>query len=198
MPPSLKDAWTAFLCANEVSDVTASYDALRRSCAVADGVAGRVAFDAVQRATVAADVPHKMKSLIQALGDNWKRRPASGDKPTRILISGAGPVGLRAAVEAALMGMSVHVVEKREVFSRVNILMLWQQTADDLIAYGARSFYPKFTNRNIGDSPLHLGTRELQLVYLKNALLLGVTFSYGTALVGVQAPALGVGGGWSA
>ena len=73
--------------------------------------------------------------------------------------------------------------------------MLWQQTADDLIAYGARNFYSKFTNRNIGDSPLHLGTREIQLVFLKNALLLGVTFSYGTELVAVQAPQLSNGKG---
>jgi len=66
--------------------------------------------------------------------------------------------------------------------------MLWQGTADDLVAYGAKVFYPKFTNRHMGASPLHLGTREIQLVLLKNALLLGVSFSYGAELVGVQAP----------
>jgi len=92
----------------------------------------------------------------------------------------------------------VHVLEKREIFSRVNILMLWQQTADDLIQYGARTFYPKFTNRNIGNAPLHLGTREIQLVYLKNALLLGVTFSYGTELVAVQAPGGEADSSWTA
>ena len=37
----------------------------------------------------------------------------------------------------------VHAIEKRAEFSRVNILMLWQHTADDLIAYGARTFYPR-------------------------------------------------------
>ena len=71
------------------------------------------------------------------------------------------------------MGMNVHVIEKRDQFSRVNILMLWQGTADDLVAYGAKAFYPRFSNRNMGSSPLHLGTREIQLVLLKNALLLG-------------------------
>ena len=29
-----------------------------------------------------------------------------------------------------MMGMEVCVLEKREVFSRVNILTLWRQTAD--------------------------------------------------------------------
>ena len=53
------------------------------------------------------------------LQDNYKLRPppSEGSPPTRVVISGAGPVGLRAAVEAALNGMSVTVLEKRDVFS---------------------------------------------------------------------------------
>ena len=78
----------------------------------------------------------------------------------------------------------MHVLEKRADFSRVNILMLWPCTADDLVAYGAKAFYPDFSQHN---EILHLGTREIQLVFLKNALLLGVRFSYGTDLVAVQA-----------
>ena len=53
-------------------------------------------------------------------------------------------------------------------------------------------------HNNAGTSPLHLGTREIQLVYLKNALLLGVTFSYGSELVAVQAPPASGAGGWHA
>ena len=178
-------------------DAVACYQRLRAACGVKEGAYGREAFDAVLQPTVVSTVPHKTKSLINALAENWKLRPMSNDG-TRVVISGAGPVGLRAAVEAALMGMRVHVLEKRDVFSRVNILMLWQPTADDMIAYGGRTFYPKFTNRNIGSSPLHLGTREIQLVLLKNALLLGVTFSYGSELVAVQAPPASGAGGWHA
>ena len=51
------------------------------------------------------------------------------------------------------------VLEKRATFSRVNILTLWPQTADDLMGFGAKLFYPRFTNH--GDL-LHLGTREIQ------------------------------------
>ena len=189
----IKPAWTDFLGAATVLDTVEAYQQLRTACNVPDGAFGRPGFDAVLEATVVSQVPHKTKSLMHALADNWKKRPVA-HAATRVVISGAGPVGLRAAVEAAQMGMRVHVVEKRDIFSRVNILMLWQPTADDLIAYGARTFYSKFTNRNIGNSPLHLGTREIQLVLLKNALLLGVTFSYGTELVAVQAPALGAAG----
>ena len=114
----------------------------------------------------------RIKNLIKELTSNWDGR-IGNDKlaDTRIVISGAGPVGLRAAVECALMGMTVTVLEKRSTFSRVNILTLFRQTADDLIAFGGKAFYPKFTN--LGER-LHLGTREIQLIMLKNALLLGV------------------------
>ena len=70
---------------------------------------------------------------------------------------------VRAAWPTAHRGMHVTVVEKRADFSRVNILLLWPQTADDLMAYGARTLYPKFSNNN---KMLHLGTREIQLVLL--------------------------------
>ena len=56
--------------------------------------------------------------------------------------------------------MSVTVIELRLTFSRVNILTLWPQTADDLMGLGAKLFYPKFTNH--GDL-LHMGTREFAI-----------------------------------
>ncbi|KOO23667.1 mical-like protein [Chrysochromulina tobinii] len=176
-------SWAAFLGASEVADALAAYTGLRAACRVPESVNGRAAFDAVLHATVECDeVPHREKSLIRALADNWTLRPPPPDDPARVVISGAGPVGLRAAVEASLLGMHVTVLEKRAVFSRVNILTLWQPTADDLMALGAHLFYPRFSNRRVGNAPLHLGTREIQLVLLKNALLLGTTFLYSTEL----------------
>ena len=62
------------------------------------------------------------------------------------------------------------------------------------MAYGARTLYPKFSNNH---KMLHLGTREIQLVLLKNALLLGVNFHYGAELVALQAPPIGGTSGWS-
>ena len=65
-------------------------------------------------------------------------------KGKRILIVGAGPVGLRAAIEAALLGAEVDVVEKRKSFSRNNVLQLWPFVIEDLRGLGAKTFYPKF------------------------------------------------------
>ena len=186
MTSALKDAWDEFMSATEVQPACQAYAHLRAACGVVDSVKGHAGFQAIAAATTASGVNFRIKDLIKRLGSNWDSR--SGHEKMagcRVVISGAGPIGLRAAVEAALMGMDVTVLEKRTAFSRVNILTLWKQTADDLAGFGAKAFYPKFTN--LGER-LHLGTREIQLVLLKNALLLGVRLLYGTTLVGVQAP----------
>ena len=49
--------------------------ALRSACGVPDDANGRTAFDRTLQAVVGSNVPHKNKSLIQALADNWKLRP---------------------------------------------------------------------------------------------------------------------------
>lgn len=175
------------MAATEVQPTCQAFAQLRSACGVADTVRGHEAFRAIAEKTHTSGVSFRIKDLLKRLASNLDSR-AGHEKVTgmRIVISGAGPVGLRAAVECALMGMHVTVLEKRSTFSRVNILTLWKQTADDLITFGAKAFYTRFTN--LGDR-LHLGTREIQMVLLKNALLLGVGLSYGTTLVGVQAPA---------
>ena len=65
-------------------------------------------------------------------------------KGKRVLIIGAGPVGLRVAIEAALLGAEVDLVEKRSTFARNNVLHLWPFLMDDLRALGAKKFYGKF------------------------------------------------------
>lgn len=62
----------------------------------------------------------------------------------RVLVIGAGPVGLRLAIEVALLGAEVDVVEKRSSFSRNNVLHLWPFLIDDLRGLGAKRFYGKF------------------------------------------------------
>ena len=78
----------------------------------------------------------------------------------RVLVVGAGPVGLRAAIEAALLGAEVDVVEKRSSFSRNNVLHLWPFLIDDLRGLGAKKFYGKFCAGAID----HVCTLELLLL----------------------------------
>ncbi|KAJ4919079.1 hypothetical protein JOQ06_007918, partial [Pogonophryne albipinna] len=86
------------------------------------------------------------------------------------VVVGAGPCGLRAAVELRFLGARVVLLEKRDCFSRNNVLHLWPFTIHDLRGLGAKRFYGRFCAGAID----HISIRQLQLVLLKVALLLGV------------------------
>lgn len=62
----------------------------------------------------------------------------------KCLIIGAGPCGLRTAIELGFLGAKVVLLEKRDAFSRNNVLHLWPFTIQDLRGLGAKKFYGKF------------------------------------------------------
>ncbi|KAI1712468.1 [F-actin]-methionine sulfoxide oxidase MICAL3 [Ditylenchus destructor] len=114
-----------------------------------------------------------------------------------ILIVGAGPCGLRAAIEYALLGAHVVVVEQRDKFSRNNVLHLWDFVIQDLKALGAKIFYPKFCTGSID----HISIRRLQCLLLKVALVLGVQVHENINFLGLIEPPKdqsGRGCGWRA
>ncbi|XP_066229588.1 F-actin-monooxygenase MICAL1 [Saccopteryx leptura] len=112
---------------------------------------------------------------------------------TKCLVVGAGPCGLRAAVELALLGARVVLVEKRTKFSRHNVLHLWPFTIHDLRALGAKKFYGRFCTGALD----HISIRQLQLLLLKVVLLLGVEVHWGVTFTGLQPPSQ-KGSGWRA
>jgi len=61
------------------------------------------------------------------------------------LIVGGGPCGLRTAIELQLLGSRhVVVIEKRDRFSRNNVLHLWPFVIADLKLLAGKKFYGKF------------------------------------------------------
>ncbi|XP_032340550.1 F-actin-monooxygenase MICAL1 isoform X6 [Camelus ferus] len=112
---------------------------------------------------------------------------------TKCLVVGAGPCGLRAAVELAMLGAHVVVVEKRTKFSRHNVLHLWPFTIHDLRGLGAKKFYGRFCTGSLD----HISIRQLQLLLLKVTLLLGVEIHWGVTFTGLQPPPK-KGSGWRA
>ena len=62
------------------------------------------------------------------------------------------------------------VIEKRDRFSRNNVLHLWPYNIHDLRGLGAKKFYGKFCAGSID----HISIRALQCILLKVALLMGV------------------------
>lgn len=72
---------------------------------------------------------------------DYKNKPCS---KLKAVIVGAGPCGLRTAIELALLGAEVILLEKRDSFSRNNVLHLWSFLIVDLKSLGAKIFYGKF------------------------------------------------------
>ncbi|KAK9515111.1 hypothetical protein VZT92_025781 [Zoarces viviparus] len=102
----------------------------------------------------------------------------------KCLVLGAGPCGLRTAIELSLLGAQVVVLEKRECFSRNNVLHLWPYTIYDLRWLGAKKFYGKFCTGSLD----HISIRQLQLILLKVCLLLGVEVHTGVEFQGLIEP----------
>ncbi|XP_041052876.1 F-actin-monooxygenase MICAL2 isoform X2 [Carcharodon carcharias] len=118
----------------------------------------------------------------QANHKEYKRGNACPN--TRCLIIGAGPCGLRTGIELAFLGCKVVVIEKRETFARNNVLHLWPYTIQDLRSLAAKKFYGKFCAGAID----HISIRQLQLILVKVALLLGVEIQVNVEFVQLLEP----------
>ncbi|XP_053108850.1 F-actin-monooxygenase MICAL3 isoform X12 [Hemicordylus capensis] len=103
---------------------------------------------------------------------------------TKCLIIGAGPCGLRTAIDLSFLGAKVVVIEKRDAFSRNNVLHLWPFTIHDLRGLGAKKFYGKFCAGAID----HISIRQLQLILLKVSLILGVEIHVNVEFQGLVYP----------
>ncbi|XP_053521461.1 F-actin-monooxygenase MICAL3 isoform X2 [Artibeus jamaicensis] len=131
----------------------------------------------------------KAKALWAKLdkrGSHKDYRKGRACSNTKCLIIGAGPCGLRTAIDLSLLGAKVVVIEKRDAFSRNNVLHLWPFTIHDLRGLGAKKFYGKFCAGSID----HISIRQLQLILLKVALILGIEIHVNVEFRGlVQPPA---------
>lgn len=129
-------------------------------------------------------LPWRARS-VWGLLDDRARRPEYAAAPLsrrRAVVCGAGPCGLRVALELALLGAEVTIVEKRnaaEACGRINRLHLWEWCKQDLLAWGAKIFNPPGGTFGGDNDFCHIGIGELQLLLLKPALLLGVRFRFG-------------------
>lgn len=85
---------------------------------------------------------------------------------SQCLVLGAGPCGLRTAIELSLLGAQVVVLEKRETFSRNNVLHLWPYTICDLRGLGAKKFYGKFCSGSLDHISESLEALSLYNLYI--------------------------------
>ncbi|KAK2163918.1 hypothetical protein LSH36_72g05019 [Paralvinella palmiformis] len=102
----------------------------------------------------------------------------------KVLIIGGGPCGLRTGIEVALLGGKAVILEKRDRFSRNNVLHLWPYLIHDLKALGAKKFFGKFCAGSID----HISIRALECILLKVALLVGVEIHPGVTYLDLEEP----------
>ncbi|XP_040183884.1 F-actin-monooxygenase MICAL2-like isoform X6 [Rana temporaria] len=129
----------------------------------------------------------KAKALWNKLDKRYGQKEYKKGKAclgTKCLIIGGGPCGLRLAIELACLGAKVVVVEKRDTFSRNNVLHLWPYTIHDLRCLGAKKFYGKFCAGAID----HISIWQLQLMLFKIALLHGVEIHVNVEFVKLLEP----------
>ena len=134
-------------------------------------------------------LPHKSRQLLIALEKRSQRvHYQPGAHGLRAAIIGAGPVGLRTAIELALLGIDVQVLESRGAFVRLQVLHLWDWVEQDLIELGIKLLDPSiFAAADFK----HVGTAQLQHSLLKVALLLGVRVRFHCKVCACARPSSG-------
>ncbi|CAE8723990.1 unnamed protein product [Polarella glacialis] len=154
-------AFQAFLAADSLLDSLAAFEALAEAAGASSSV-----MHALQ------ELNHfKVKQLLSHLttiSENEKNG-STALEGQRIVVVGAGPGGLRSAIQARSLGAQVTVLEMRPRFTRHNVLKLWPGVVDDLLGLGLKVLQPKFGTT--GSEKISI--RRLQLVLLKIALLVG-------------------------
>ena len=95
---------------------------------------------------------HRLQAIYELLDKRAKSASYNGGvsgRGKRVLVIGAGPCGLRAALETAMLGSDVVVIERRNDMTRNNVLHLWPFLLPDLRGLGAKKFFGRFCSGSI-------------------------------------------------
>ena len=135
---------------------------------------------------LAPQLPHRSRQLLTTLearlgrpeyeASRARRRVGGARSSLGVVVVGAGPVGLRAAIELRLLGADVEVLEARDRFARLQVLHLWEWVEADLTDLGIKVIDPSiFATTDVR----RCQTSQMQHSLMKVALLLGISVRFG-------------------
>lgn len=143
----LVECFTNFQKAGDVAEISSTFSTLCREAGLDKTESDPGSFLYAKLRQSMPHQHHKTTSFFKVLDERAALKEYEQQTVCRglhVLVVGAGPVGLRAAVEAAFLGAHVDLVEKRDSFSRNNVLHLWPFLVKDLKALGIKKFVGKF------------------------------------------------------
>ncbi|RLN51500.1 hypothetical protein BBJ29_002258 [Phytophthora kernoviae] len=146
--PTVLNSFKAFEAAQDLGDTLARFNKLLADCDLEGaGVDEPWRLYSHIKGAVYSKLSFRYKQLFKLLDARYnlgvyKSKPTSR---RRVCIVGGGPVGLRAAIEIALLGGQVVLLEKRALFSRENMLHLWPWVVQDLTSLGAKVLFSQFS-----------------------------------------------------
>jgi hypothetical protein len=180
---SKSDAFNTFLAADSLTGLLSAMGKIRNLYGVSASVTGLNLYNAVKRGAI-PDLGIFQKKIFYQLDLKIKSsRRFTSCGAVKAVVVGAGPCGLRSAIELACLGADVLVLEKKGEFERSNPLELWDWVCDDLLGFGACE--NDFIMEKKG---AQIETKRLQLILAEVALLLGVTICTNASFVDVKTP----------
>ncbi|XP_071827955.1 uncharacterized protein [Apostichopus japonicus] len=176
---SRKDPFDVFVDAPNLTEISECFTKLCESKGITPFEDHTTFFETLKEQTLSNWKAKELWELIQKRANRKEYNKGKACTDIKVLIIGAGPCGLRTAIELAFLGAKVVVIEKRDRFTRNNVLYLWPYLITDLTNLGAKKLYGGFGAGDIN----HISIIKLQTILLKVALLLGVEIHHSVEFV---------------
>lgn len=162
------DAWKGFFGAEDLQPIIQSFKLLQQRCSQEAKKTDSTNPNTPQPANVYDQIKEIVSTNYQTR--RWwnlidkRRRAAVYEGQTgrgkQVVVVGAGPAGLRLAIECCLLGAKTVVLEKRDSFNRWNVLHIWDHACQDLISLGKHPDNP-LTHSTLSPSNNPLTTLQL-------------------------------------
>lgn len=138
-----EEIWNLFSEAESCCDIIDYFNALVRVLNIDTNVHGLELYE-ILRSKLTSWKCQSLWDLLNARLKHAEYKHGTVGKDKTCMIIGAGPIGLRTAIECLMLGCKTIIVEKRDEFSRNNVLHLWPFLMTDFRNLGAKKFFGKF------------------------------------------------------